>query len=230
MTASKAIAKSRVIIFDLFHTLVSVRSDGTAGRSTSEALGIPKAVWNNLLWESSDHRSRHRSENDRWIIRQLAHQHDPSISESRIEAAAHSRAARFRECLMYPLRERVDVLARLVGRGHKLVLLSNADSMECRAWGESPLAAHFQAALFSCDTGYIKPEAKAYEAALIVSPAEAAEAVFVGDGGSQEFQGANTCGIVTIMTTEIVKESYPDLISQRKVDADYVIESLHELL
>ena len=34
----------------------------------------------------------------------------------------------------------------------------------------------------------------------------------------------------TIMTTEIVGELYPDLIASRKLDADYVIESLNELL
>ena len=43
MTAPEIIANSEAIIFDLFHTLVSIRSDGTVGRNTNEILGIPEA-------------------------------------------------------------------------------------------------------------------------------------------------------------------------------------------
>jgi len=55
MTVAKAIQNSEVIIFDLFHTLVSFRSDGTAGRNTSDVLGIPENDWNKLLWEVPGH-------------------------------------------------------------------------------------------------------------------------------------------------------------------------------
>ncbi len=229
MTAFQTVANSKVIIFDLFHTLVSFKSDGTTGSSTSSVLDIPANEWNKLLWESSERRLRYKHQDDLSIIRELAHQYDPSISESQIREAGRGRAARFRECLINPPRHRVDVVARLFERGHRMVLLSNADSMECRGWEESPFAPFFLAALFSCDIGRIKPEPKAYEAALEVSQSEPTQAVFVGDGGSHELRGAKACGITTIMTTEIVGEMYPALIAQRKLDADYVIESLNEL-
>lgn len=85
MTLSKIIADSDAILFDLFHTLVSFKSDGTAGRNTSGILGIPEAEWNKFLWESSDDRLRHNDQDDISIIRKLALQHDSSTSETKLK-------------------------------------------------------------------------------------------------------------------------------------------------
>ncbi len=230
MTLSKAIAESEVIIFDLFHTLVSFKSDGTTGRNTSEILGIPEDDWNKLLWESSEDRLKHNHQDDISIIRKLAHQYDPSISKTKIEDATCERATRFRECLTIPPTQRINAIRRLHERGQKMILLSNADVMEKRGWNDSPFAPFFLDALFSCDIGYIKPEAEAYRAALKVSKSDADSVVFVGDGGSNELQGAKVCGLTTVMTTEIIGEFWPNLIPKRKPHADHVIRSLDELL
>jgi putative hydrolase of the HAD superfamily len=230
MNAAKAIADSEVIIFDLFHTLVGVKSDVTSGRNTCDILSIPENDWNRLLWESSEHRLRHSYQDDVSIIRELAHIYDPSISDSKITEAAHSREARFRDCLKNPPAERVDIIRRLHERGHRMILLSNADVMEKRGWDESPFAPFFFDALFSCEIGHVKPEPDAYKTALQVSQSTSDTAVFVGDGGSNELQGAKAFGITTIMTIEIIGKSWPELISKRKPDADYIIGSLNELL
>lgn len=230
MTPAQAIAKSEMIIFDLFHTLVSFKSDGTSGRNTSEVLGIPEEDWNRLLWESSARRLRHNHLDDVSIVRELARQHDPELSEARIIEAAEVRAARFRECLTCPPLDRVQIIRELSERGHKLVLLSNADSMEMRGWQESPFAEHFTAALFSCETGNVKPETSAYQDALRCCGMLSEQAIFVGDGGSDELKGAKVCGIATIMTTEIIGAFWPELLEKRRVDADYTISSLGELL
>lgn len=230
MTVSEIIADSEVIIFDLFHTLVSVKSDGTAGRNTSEILGLSGGDWTRLLWESSEDRLRHNDQDDVSIIRELAHRHDPSIPEAKIIEAARSRAARFHECLTNPPAQRVNAIRQLHERGHKLILLSNADVMEKRGWDASPFAPFFLNAFFSCDIGHVKPEIEAYRTALKLSVPDAANVVFIGDGGSNELQGAKCCGFRTIMTTEIIGELWPDLIPGRKIHADYIIGSLEELL
>ena len=111
-----------------------------------------------------------------------------------------------------------------------MILLSNADVMEKRGWDASPFAPFFMHAFFSCDTGYVKPEAEAYRSALKLSVPDAENVVFVGDGGSNELQGARACGFTTVMTTEIIGEFWPDLIPGRKIHADYVVGSLEELL
>ena len=230
MTLSKIIADSEAIIFDLFHTLVSFKSDGTPGRNTSEILGIPEDDWNKLLWESSGERLRHNEQDDISIIRKLAHQYDPSILETKIEEAARERVARFRECLKTPPAKRINAIRRLHERGHRMILLSNADVMEKRGWNESPFAPFFRDAFFSCDIGYIKPELEAYQTVLRASKLDADSVVYVGDGGSNELQAAKACGFTTVMTTEIIHKVWPNLIPKLKTYADYVIGSLDELL
>jgi putative hydrolase of the HAD superfamily len=228
MSAARLVASSSLLIFDLFHTLVSFRSDGTPGASTSELLGIPEPLWNNLLWESSDRRLRNELSDDAATVRELAHLHDSTIPEETILIAAIARANRFRDCLVNPPQHRVDVIRELHSRGHTLVLLSNADSMEKRAWHQSPFASFFMKALFSCDTGHVKPEREVYQIALGgLSPDQAA---FIGDGGSDELKGARACGIPTIMTTEIIGVFWPDLVEKRRGDANHVITRLEDLL
>lgn len=92
--------------------------------------------------------------------------------------------------------------------------------MEKRGWNESPFASYFLNSLFSCDIGYIKPEIEAYRIALKLSVPDADNVVFVGDGGSNELQGARVCGFATVMTTEIIGQYWPDLIPERKIFAD----------
>jgi putative hydrolase of the HAD superfamily len=230
MRASNVVARAHLIIFDLFHTLVSFKSDGTPGESTSELLGIPEQAWNTLLWESSDYRLRQNHEDDATIIRQLAHFYDKTISDETIRLAAQARAKRFQDLLMNPPTDKLAVLDTLRQRGHSLILLSNADCMERRGWTMSPLSQRFHHAYFSCDTGVIKPEADAYATAMEAVSATPETTIFIGDGGSHELRGAKACGITTIMTTEIIGRYYPQLIAQRLADADYIIEHLSELI
>ena len=58
----------------------------------------------------------------------------------------------------------------------------------------------------------------------------AGEAVFVGDGGSDELQGARDAGMITIMVTGVMKELWPARVTARLNQADYVIETLEELV
>lgn len=228
MSPARLVSGASLLIFDLFHTLVSFKQDGPPRPGTHNILGIPEADWNKLLWESSDRRLRHDLTDDATSVRELAHLHDPAIPEAQILAAATARADRFRESLINPPQHRVEVIRQLHARSHKLVLLSNADSMEKRAWQESPFAPCFTDAFFSCETGQVKPERGAYQLALGDTPPD--QAVFIGDGGSNELKGARACGIPTIMTTEIIGVLWPELIEKRRADSDHVISRLEDLL
>jgi putative hydrolase of the HAD superfamily len=52
----------------------------------------------------------------------------------------------------------------------------------------------------------------------------------VGDGGSNELQGAKKLGITTIMITAFIRDMSREKIDERKKFADYVIENIDELL
>tara|TARA_B100000609_G_C17180585_1_gene416881 strand:- start:24 stop:731 length:708 start_codon:yes stop_codon:yes gene_type:complete len=230
MKLEQRLAESKVVFFDLFHTLFSFKSDGTAGRSTSEILGIPEMVWTDLLFDSSEERMRGH-EHDRYaIIRKLAHIYDPSIDEDRIRLAADSRFERFSRGLKEAGGDRIEILSKLRASGKKIGLISNADSVEVSGWDESPLSRCFDSVIFSFATGYVKPEPEIYQIALDSLGVTAAEAIFVGDGGSDELRGAREVGLTTVMTTEIISNIWPEKIPDRAKYADYQISRLGDLI
>ncbi len=229
MKLETRVSTAKAVFFDLFHTLFSFKSDGTAGRSTSELLGIPEGVWDALLFDSSDERLRGRQTDKYEIIRKLAHCYDPSISEETIREAADLRAERFAQGLRSVKAERLEVLAELKRRGKLLGLISNADVVEVSGWRESPLYQYFDSVVFSFAVGSVKPEPEIYRVALESLGVSAEESVYVGDGGSDELRGAKELGFTTVMTTEIISKLWPEKIEPRRRWADYVVSSLREL-
>ena len=220
---------SKAVFFDLFHTLFSFRSDGTAGTNTSDILGIPEDAWNELLFYSSDERLRGRQTDRYEIIRKLAHSYNPGISEEIIRKAADLRVERFTLGLRNVKEERLNVLKELKSSGKMIGLISNADSVEVSGWRDSPLSQHFDSATFSFSTGSVKPEPKIYQIALKSLGVRPNQSIFVGDGGSDELKGAHELGFTTILTTEIIPELWPDKIASRSTWANYVISNLQEL-
>lgn len=122
------------------------------------------------------------------------------------------------------------MLRHLREDGKKIGLISNADVMEVAAWARCPICDLFDVTVFSCEVGYVKPETEIYRCCLDQLGVTPTEAVFVGDGGSNELEGAKALGISTIMIAGIIREIWPDRISQRRVHADFMIETLTELI
>lgn len=217
------------VCFDLFHTLIDVGTTrGTPGRYTADILGLDREDWNRACFSevhditsSTDHRE---------VVRAMAHSLDPRIPLRLIHEAADERRARFDYTLRNVDVAVLDVLAELKARGLRLGLISNASSGEVAAWPQSPLAAFFDVAVFSCDCGYAKPDPRIYRHALERLEVEAARAAFVGDGGSDEHAGAADVGLYRIMTTEHIGARYnASQLARRGRHAQARVTSLSQL-
>jgi putative hydrolase of the HAD superfamily len=224
------LAGKKAYIFDLFHTLTCLERNWSPLPATSEFLGIDREIWNNLLFNNSYDRLCGRQKDPFKIIRDLADQVDPAIPDERVLAAARNRMERFGQALLNIPGDTLETLKKLKGRNLKLGLLSNADVMEIDRWQDSPLAACFDSTVFSCHAGYAKPDREIYEISLLELGVSASEAVFIGDGGSDELAGAKRAGLSTVMITGIIKELWPDAIPARRRWADMEIVALPELV
>jgi putative hydrolase of the HAD superfamily len=231
MTVASVAASKKAIIFDLFHTLTSLESGLPGGLpSTSELLGVDRVAWNDqLLKQSRDRLVGHKTDSFQ-IIADMARAIDPSLSDERIQIAVDNREARFRTAILDMPDETVAVLQELRARGKSLGLISNADVMEVSAWGESKIQHLFDSTVFSCAVGWVKPEREIYELALKELGVHASDALFVGDGGSDELKGAKEAGITAVMVAGIIQKLWPGRVAERACQADYVIERLGELL
>jgi putative hydrolase of the HAD superfamily len=230
-TALSIVEGKKAVVFDLFHTLTSLESTWGAGRRmTCEMLGVSREAWDEQLQKRSRDRLVGLEKDAFEIVAEMAYAIDPLISHTRIEAATENRIARFAAALHEIPDETWAVLKCLKRRGKRIGLISNADVMEVAAWDQSSIAPLFDSTVFSCVVGYVKPEREIYELSLRELNVLPAESVFVGDGGSNELEGAKNVGMTTIMITGIIKELWPDRIADRLRHADFSIERLSELV
>lgn len=218
----------RAIFFDLFHTLVSVsNAPGTTGRYTADILGVDRQRWNEACF--SEHHAICEPTEHHEVIRTLAHSIDPLVSEEQILEASEERQRRFDYALKNIDEHVLICLNTLRERGYQLGLISNASSGEVRAWPDSPLQALFHSAVFSCEVGRKKPDPDIYHHALQTLDCVAHEALFVGDGGSHEHQGAQAVGLHTVFITQHIQDMASDKLEQRRRYSRYEIAHLDQL-
>lgn len=220
----------RGVIFDLFHTLTGLESQWANLPWTSDLLGIDRTRWDELLTERSRWRLAGEEVDPYRILSALALEADPTISEDRIRNALRVRIQRFRDSLLNIPTENVDALRRLRAGGFRLGLISNADTMEVAAWGDCPLAGLFDAEVFSCTVGCVKPEPAIYENCLRSLELSGAECLYVGDGGSNELVGARAMGMSTVFVSGVIAELWPERVKQRVPLADHHVERIPEVL
>jgi putative hydrolase of the HAD superfamily len=220
----------RGVIFDLFHTLTSADIMRVPGKGTSEILGVSREDWNEQLLVHSDDRLRGEIRDPILIVKKMAHAIDPTIPVQTIETAVKSRIERFRYALMHIDGSTLNTLATLKKSGKLLGLVSNADENEIIGWSGSPLEQFFDAVVFSCRVGYIKPEREIYEACLKELRLPPEECLYVGDGGSDELRGAKALGMTTVMTIHVIKHFWPERITAASAYADHTIDGVGELL
>jgi len=192
----------RAICFDLFNTLVSVGSVPlSVGRTTADVLGVDARAWNHACF--SEHHEICSPTNHVDVIRTLAHQLDPEIPLGVIEDATRQRQARFDYALTHHVHPAVvNTLEQLRHRGYGLALISNASTAEVSAWPDSPLRPLFDLSIFSCDVGLKKPDPQIYHHTAKQLGVSTQACLFVGDGGSNEHQGAHHSGMAPVWLTQ----------------------------
>lgn len=218
----------KVILFDLFHTLVDV---GTVperqGRFTADILGVGRDEWNRACFGAAHDICRPTVHVD--VIRALAHTLDPAIPESRIRQAAMERQRRFDYALENVAPDVLAVLRRLRQAGFRLALLSNASSGEVQAWPRSPLAELFEGSFFSCECGCAKPQEAFYRHAMERLGVRPDECLFVGDGGSNEHEGAQRLGIDNVLLTRHIAHYDERRLAPRRAAVRWEIDRLEGL-
>jgi putative hydrolase of the HAD superfamily len=230
-TLISTVAAKKAVIFDLFHTLTSLESTWGGGTPmTCEMLGVSREAWDEQLQQKSRDRLVGRKQDAFQIVAEMARAIDPTIPDERIRVATTNRIARFAAALQQIPDETLSVLECLKSRGKRIGLISNADVMEVAAWSQSKVAHLFDSTIFSCVAGCVKPEKEIYELSLSELGVSAAESAFVGDGGSNELEGARAVGMTVIMIAGVIRELWPDRIAERRKHADFLIEQLRELI
>jgi putative hydrolase of the HAD superfamily len=99
----------------------------------------------------------------------------------------------------------VDTLRELRRRGIKTGLITVCSEDTVDVWHETPFAGLFDAELFSCEVGMLKPDPRIYALACDRLGVAPGDALFVGDGANDELAGAERAGLRAVMIGDAIE-------------------------
>lgn len=191
------VAEVTAVVFDYYGTLAPGRDplfQRAARAEQAAALDVDVEAYDAML--TATHRERFGGVGGtlegsmRWMLEQLGVDREEAV----VRQAAQIRLAserRFGE----PRPEAEPTLRALHGRGLRIGVISDCSAELPLYFGELPLARWVDTAVFSFVTGHCKPAPENYLAACAALGVEPADALYVGDGASNELHGARAVGM-----------------------------------
>lgn len=218
----------RAILFDLFHTLVSIPPPEDVGhRPIADILGVPHKEWERLFYQDDVlGRALGHVLDPIEAMRRVTHRIDPTVHEDRILEAVNSRRRRLEVGLVQIAPAFLEALDRVRAAGIRTALVSDAGADDVECWDASPLRARLDAVCFSFALGVRKPDPRIYRHALDAIGVTPEETLFVGDGGSNEHQGARALGMGTVLVTRLVGAWWPHVLPDRRLHADWEFDDV----
>jgi HAD superfamily hydrolase (TIGR01509 family) len=175
---------ARAVVFDLWQTLAAWPQDDMTPLLDAVGLTLDE-------WVTPEHRDR------RWTGPFEDYLDWLGLEPGSAERAAELRSETTRRSLV-PVLGALPVLEELRARGLRLGLVSNCSSEVGELWERSPFAGRFDAVVLSADAGVCKPDSRIYRLVLARLGVEPGEALFVGDGESDELAGAERVGLKAV--------------------------------
>lgn len=218
----------KAVLFDLFHTLVNIPSPEAMGfEPIGQILGVPPKEWERLFYQD-DVCGRALGEVTDAIeaMRRVTHLIDATVGHDRIQRAVDSRRRRLEVALIQVDPAVLDAIDRVREAGIRTALISDAGADDVECWQASPLRERFDVTCFSFELRMRKPDARIYRHALDTLDVSPSDALFVGDGGSNEHFGAKALGIGTVLVTRLVGQWWPHVIEERRAHADWEFDDV----
>jgi putative hydrolase of the HAD superfamily len=218
----------KVVFFDLFFTLIIPAYEENVEDNEYSELSISREEWE-LMAEDEQlyfERATGNAKDSVDIIRKIFIKNGIDKNESVMKKIAEKRMKRFQRSLSNVENSIIETLEYLFKNNKRMCLISNADIIDKDGWATSPINKYFEEAIFSCDVGALKPDRRIYEIALNKMRVSPREAVFIGDGGSEELRGAKESGMQTILVTHFTN----GLGSERSLEyADVVVDNFEDI-
>ncbi len=185
------------VVFDFYGTLTVGRSASTQAAARAEqaaALGVDPEEYDRLLTVSYRDRFRGLTGGVRQSLAWAAARLGVVPDEEALDRAEQIRLASERR-LAEPRPAAVPLLRRLRSGGLRIGVVSDCTAELPIFFDELPIAALVDAAVFSCQSGHVKPDPPNFLLLLWRIDVAPQQCVYVGDGGSNELHGATELGM-----------------------------------
>ncbi len=191
----------KAVLFDLFGTLVPSPPMAEYRQmvdDVAETLGVPIDDFFEPWMAVNDGRLNGSFGSSEAEVEHVAAQFGIVPSDEQMRRCVAVRRDAVRRWVT-PEPETVAALESLVSNQTKLALVSDCVFDVPAIWAGSGLAPFFDTTVFSCEQRIRKPDRRMYETALGSLDIGPDDALFVGDGGSGELQGADSLGIDAVL-------------------------------
>ncbi len=188
------------VFFDLYETLITEFADGKRVSKRSydymDRLGLSDAEFKQEWSTRSERRMNGHFPDYHSVIRDILESRSLPYPQEHVEFLYQSRVSEKKIPFHTISKEICRMLELLRERGLRLGLISNCSEEEVVSFGQSGLAPYFDDVIFSYQVGVAKPNAEIYRLACERLSVRPEEALFIGDGGSDELRGAGSAGLM----------------------------------
>jgi putative hydrolase of the HAD superfamily len=215
------VKRTKAVIFDLFETLITEYSNGCrkvsrVSRDYQELIGLSNSDFRNQWNERQEMRMTGAFPNYISVMKDITERHNLIYEESILEDLYRERVYEKTVPFEVITDDIIELLDGLKKEGLKLGLISNCTEEEVKSWTTSKLSHYFDDVIFSYQVGYAKPDTRIYELACSRLGVDAKECIFIGDGGSNELDGASRIGMNAYHAVWYIPESISSKITKYK--------------
>ena len=196
-------------MFDLFETLVTQKDPlyGTEKRiGISDILAIDPCLAASMFASTKRDRHEGRIKTRIEAIELVAQKLDIQVDQPLLAAYLAELDARKTDAFTSISPSVLEMLHKLRRSSIPTCVVTNCEEFEVEYYARSELPDLVDYTVFSCREGCAKPDAEIYRKAAALLNKDATECAFIGDGGTNELQGAQTCGIAAYQAWWYLKE------------------------
>lgn len=192
----------QAVFFDLYETLIT-EWDGDQKKATYSVakLGLDEHVYRKAWAERIDRRMTGAFENHQCALEDILKSNNQTVDKRIIDKIHLQRVHAKTVPFLNIDSDVINTLHLLKKMNIKLGLISNCAPEEVESWSQSPLAEIFDTTIFSYKVKYAKPNPKIYSIACEALQVAPQDTIFIGDGGSNELQGATDVGMNAYQAT-----------------------------
>lgn len=190
--------KQKVVIFDLFETLITEWGHKKYTKNEMCAdLGIERKNFD-IYWDEKEQERYMGKINFEDSILYVCKNCGKYVDNLMLSSIVDKRIKTKSACFEYVIPDIFQLLKNLKAMGLRIVIISNCSSEEVKALKESEIYQYFDEVILSYEVHMKKPDTCIYEEVAKRLGVALIECVFVGDGGSNELMGAKAVGMKAI--------------------------------
>lgn len=191
----------RAVVFDLFITLTDFEAERRRPallRDLAQALGVDPSRFEGTMRETFTERATGVLGDLAATLQEVSRRCGGTPSPDALRTAAALRVEHELHVLT-PRSGVIETLTELRHRGYKTAIVSDCTAEITEFWDRLPYRQCVDAWTFSFEVGARKPAPILYEHSVNQLSVRPAECLYVGDGGSDELNGAQAAGMVPLL-------------------------------